>query len=220
MLNLLLGLLLVSTVHHSTGVKQCIMKNINTETPLPSPNPSPSPSPSPVPSGRMTNRFPLACKSKFTSPYSYSVSSNLSDELCFEFNKNNCGNSNKCTTVQTTLRKMMVSTLQDPLCGAKQLYKEGPYSSAAREYNIELKDPNGNTIDGSSIAHFWHTWQNKTEKATDLYFKPQGDMTGYVLCISGDNTRKCLLNKDKKMCISVYDVSDHSCDNCQLIDFS
>lgn len=214
MLNIFLSLLLLSSIHHSNGSKQCVMRSIDQE-------PTQEPTQPPTQTGRMTNRFPLACKSKYSSPYTFIPIESGLNELCFEFEKTDCkgGISEKCLQIQNNLRKMMISTLQDPICGAKQLYKDGPYSGSAREYSVLLKDPNGNKIIGASIVYFWHTWLNETETAMELYV-PQGDMGGYSICISGDNTRKCFLNKNAKMCISTYDVSDHSCDNCNQFDCS
>ncbi len=211
-------LLLLINIYGSVaiGTNQCVMKIPSVR---PSPTPSPSPVPSPIPEGRMTNRFPLGCKSKYISPFKYESVSSV-DKLCFKIQNNECNTDTRCSKVQGSARKFMISTLQIPLCGSKQVYREGPSSSAARDYKPVLLDSNENEISGSSMTYFWHTWQNKTETATDLYIKPQSDLSNYKICISGVNVKTCLLNKDKKMCISTYDVSDHSCDNCQLIDFS
>lgn len=174
-------------------------------------------------STRMTARFPLGCKKRYTAPYTVMPFNNSASSLCVKLQRANCGSDAKCKIVQSSIRKFMFSTTQLPLCGAKQLYKDGPYSGAARSYTAIVYDPKKIPVGGVSIVYFWHTYLNKTETATDVVINwasgvPQ-NMHDSVLCIMGSPVRSCLLNSKKQMLLSSFDVTDHSCDSGSLVQF-
>jgi hypothetical protein len=171
----------------------------------------------------MTARFPLACKGKYDSPYGFDATHTDGEKLCLKIRAMNCP-TDKCLYEQTAVRKLMISVVQDPLCGWKQ-QREGPYSGRS-PYSVEFKTPSGQSLIGVTAVWFWHTYNGITQVAIDILrsvpfiTSPNApNLTGYELCILGRNISTCALDSGNKVRIATYDVGDHTCDSGQLAQF-
>ena len=161
----------------------------------------------------------MGCKSRYISPYTFANSTSNATHVCFVFVRSSCDTSQKCSYMQTNLRKIIVATLQSPECGAKNLTK-GPSQSRAPFYST-LVSPSGLSVDGIYTVYYHHVWHD-TATALDikkvLAFKhdTDEDLHGYKLCIIGTKWQGCLMMSSRRLRISTVDVTDRTCDQTSI----
>lgn len=165
---------------------------------------------------QMTKRFPLACRSRYPSPYTFQAMQWNKTRVCMTLKSASCGNNAKCETVKTNLRKLMIATRQSSQCGAKSpLTSRSPFTTT-------LTTPKGEDISGLNTGYFHHTYGD-TQTALDIVKKTKfaldSDLTlnDYVLCIDNQLWTTCL-SDNNQILVTTYDVSDHSCSSPLIVD--
>jgi hypothetical protein len=140
--------------------------------------------------------------------------------VCFVISKLSCGSSQKCSYMQQTLRKIMITTLQSPECGAKNLTR-GPSQSRA-PFSSYMVSPFGIEVLGIQTIYFHHVFDGSTATALDVKkvsaFR-QGndtDLHGYRLCVIGSQWQGCLMLPNRKLRVSTIDVNDRTCDQTPI----
>jgi hypothetical protein len=142
------------------------------------------------------------------------------------FEQLDCMDDSKCSDVQRTLRKMMVSLAQTPACGyAAQLVN---YKTTSTPYRVILHPPDSvskNIVAGVNLAYMYHTVNQDTQVAMDIMkastFSAAG-LDGYQLClttgpIAAVPIGECVLDSQGRFRIAAYDVLDHTCDSGQYV---
>ena len=163
----------------------------------------------------MTQRFPLGCRSRYASPYTYTNPVASEKAICFKFNKTLC-NETKCQYVQRTLRKVMISSLQIQDCGSIQIKQS--VDTTKSPFDVQLKNALGKKRQGVNNVWFHHTWQG-TQTSLEILsgsaFVAVNDtsLDGYEMCIKGPMWRRCFVDANNTMRIATFDAVDHSCDN-------
>lgn len=170
----------------------------------------------------MTQRFPIGCKSYYPAPYTLVQKNDSQKQLCLTLKASSCSSVNnnlyiKCLNSQSRLRKIIISSLQSPECGAIQVTRN-TYTTRS-PFTITMANKDGISVDKLWTVWTHHTIKDDTQTALHVSHErsflkePDNDLDGYTMCINGMLWMRCVVDRNNVIRMASSNVTDLSCDS-------